>query len=147
MKAKDIMTKEVVTISEENTVEEVMKIILENKISGVPVVNEQNEVVGVVSESDLIYRDKEISTPVFVPVLEGYVFLESIKKYQEKLKKKAALRVKDIMTTPVIKVDENEDVHNIANIMLDKKVNRVPVVNSENKLVGIVSRSDILKSF
>lgn len=147
MKAKDIMTKEVVTISEENTVEEVMKIILENKISGVPVVNEQNEVVGVVSESDLIYRDKEISTPVFVPVLEGYVFLESIKKYQEKLKKKAAFRVKDIMTTPVIKVDENEDVRNIANIMLDKKVNRVPVVNSENKLVGIVSRSDILKSF
>lgn len=147
MKVKDIMTREVITVTEEKTVEEVVDIIIKNKISGVPVVNEDNEIIGIVSESDLIYKEKEISTPTFVPILEGYILLDSVKKFQEKLKKKIAYKVKDIMSEPVIKVTEDEEVKEVVNIMIDKKVNRVPVINDDGKLVGIVSRSDILKSF
>ncbi|MTI48659.1 CBS domain-containing protein [Sporosalibacterium faouarense] len=147
MQARDIMTKEVISVNEENTVEEVLRIIVENKISGVPVVDEDNKVKGIVSESDLMFKDRDISSPPFIPIFEGFILLESIKKFEEKLRKKVAYKVKDIMTKPVIKVEEHEEVHEIANIMLEKQVNRVPVVDEEGRLVGIVSRSDILKSF
>lgn len=146
MKAKDIMTREVITVKEEDTIEEVVKLILEHRISGVPVINDENEVIGIITESDLIYREKDISIPAFVPLLEGFIFLESIKKFEDKLRKKAAYKVKNAMTTSVITVNHNEDVHRIANIMLSKKINRVPVTDDEGKLVGIITRSNILKS-
>ncbi|WP_425447119.1 CBS domain-containing protein [Dethiothermospora halolimnae] len=146
MKAKDIMTKEVITIKENDTVEEVIKIITDNGISGVPVINNNNEVVGIVSESDLIYRDKELGMPAFVSLLGGYIFLESIKKYENKLKKKVAYKVKDLMTTNVITCHEEDDVKEVANTMINKKVNRVPIVNDNNKLAGIISRLDIVKT-
>jgi len=74
MKAKEVMTKNVIAVKEEDTIDDVIKILLSNKISGVPVVNEENEVIGVVSEADLIFRDKEIEIPAFIPVMEGYIF-------------------------------------------------------------------------
>ncbi len=147
MKAKDIMTNNVVTVTEENTVKEVLEILLENRISGVPVINSDNEVIGIVSEADLIYRDRDISLPAYVSLLEGFIMLESMKKFEDKLRKKVAYKVKDVMTSLVVKVNENEDVHKIANIMLEKKINRVPVVDDDEKLVGIITRSNILKSF
>ncbi len=146
MKAKDIMTREVITVREEDTIEEVVKLVLENRISGVPVINDENEVVGIITEADLIYREKDISIPTFLPLFEGFIFLDSIKKFEDKLRKKAAYKVKNAMTTPVITVNQNEDVHRIANIMLSKRVNRVPVIDDEGKLVGIITRSNILSS-
>ena len=120
MKAKDIMTREVITVKAEDTIDEVVKLILEHGISGVPVINDKNEVVGIISESDLIYRDKDISIPAFLPLFEGFIFLESIKKFEDKLRKKTAYKVENAMTTTVIQVDEDEDVHKVANIMLNK---------------------------
>lgn len=146
MKAKDIMTREVITVKAEDTIDKVVKLILDHGISGVPVINDENEVVGIISESDLIYRDKDISIPAFLPLFEGFIFLESIKKFEDKLRKKTAYKVENAMTTTVIQVKEDEDVHEVANIMLNKKINRVPVTNSIGKLVGIITRSNILRS-
>ena len=146
MKAKNIMTREVITAKENDTIEEIVKLILAHRISGVPVINDKTEFVGIISESDLIYRDKDISIPAFLPLFEGFIFLESIKKFEDKLRKKTAYKIKSAMTTPVIQVNQDEDVHKIANIMLDKRINRVPVIDDEGKLVGIITRSNILRS-
>jgi len=147
MKAKEVMTKNVIAVKEEDTIDDVIKILLSNKISGVPVVNEENEVIGVVSEADLIFRDKEIEIPAFIPVMEGYIFLQSVKKYEEQLKKQVAYKVKDVMSAPVITAKEDEEIEKIANIMLKKRINRIPIVDKEGKLVGLITRSDILKTF
>lgn len=146
MKAKDIMTREVITVKEEDTIEEVVKLILEHRISGVPVINDENEIVGIISEADLIYREKDISIPTFIPLFEGFILLDSVKKFEDKLRKKAAYKAKNAMTSPAITVNQNEDVHRIANIMLNKRINRVPVTDDEGKLVGIITRSNILSS-
>jgi len=147
MKAKEVMTKNVIAVKEEDTIDDVIKILLSNKISGVPVVNEEKEVIGVVSEADLIFRDKEIEIPAFIPVMEGYIFLQSVKKYEEQLKKQVAYKVKDVMSAPVITAKEDEEIEKIANIMLKKRINRIPIVDKEGKLVGLITRSDILKTF
>ncbi len=146
MKAKDIMTRKVITVKEEDTIQEVVKLILDNKISGVPVINDSKEVVGIISESDLIYRDKDISVPAFLPLFESFIILESVRKFEDKIRKKTAYKVKDAMTSPAVTVNEDDDINNIVNIMLDRKINRVPVVDSEGTLVGIITRADILRN-
>lgn len=144
MKAKDIMTKNVITVTEDETIENVTELLIKNKISGVPVVNEKNEVVGIVTETDLIFKDKDIHIPSYVPLLGGFILLESVKKFEKQLMKVAAYRVKDLMSSPVIKVYEDDEVRKVVNLMLDRRINRVPVVDEEGKLKGIIARSDIL---
>lgn len=144
MKAKDIMTKSVITVTEEDIIEDVTKVLITNKISGVPVVNEEQEVVGIVTETDLIFRDKDVNMPSYVPLLGGFILLESVKKFEKELRKAAAYKVKDVMTSPVIKVYEEDEIRKVVNIMLDRRINRVPVIDRDGKLKGIIARSDIL---
>jgi len=145
MLVKDIMTKDLVTVKEEDTVDYVAKLLIEKNIGGVPVVNDENRVVGIVTESDLIYKDKKLHIPSFIRVLDGLIFLESLKKFEEEIKKIAGYKIKDIMTTPVVTLDENSTVEDAATIMIEKKINRIPIVR-DGKLVGIISKSDIVRS-
>lgn len=143
--AKDIMTKKVITVKPHTKVEEIAKILSENNISGVPVVNEDNEVVGIVSEGDLIYQDKKLHMPSFIQILGGIIFLESMKAFEKELKKIIGYKAEDIMEKDVITVAEDTPVDEIATIMIEKRVNRVPVVHN-GKIAGIVARADIVRT-
>ena len=145
MVVEEIMTKNVITVKEDTTVTEIAKILLENKISGVPVVNDEGGLVGIVSEADLIYREANIHLPAFIPIMDGVIFLESWRKVEEQLKKMTGFKAKDVMTKDVITVEENTPVEEAARIMLEKKINRLPVMRN-NKIIGIVTRADILKA-
>jgi CBS domain-containing protein len=122
-----------------------VKLLLEKKISGVPVVNEENEVIGIVSETDLIYPEKSVHLPAFIPILDSIIFIESFKKLEKEIKKMAAYKVKDVMNEDVITVREDVDIEEIVNIFVDKRINRAPVVDENNRLLGIITRTDILK--
>lgn len=145
MKAKDIMNEDVIAVKAGDNVENVVRILLENKISGVPVVDEDSKVIGIVSEADLIYPEKSLHLPAFIPILDGIIFLESFKKLEKEIKKMTAYKVEDVMVKKVITVNEDTEVEEVVNILIDKKINRVPVVNEDDKLVGIITRSNILK--
>lgn len=146
MQAKDIMVTEVVTVKKDDTVEDVIKLLIQHNISGLPVVDEEGRVTGIVTEGDLIYRSKKLHIPAYFTILDGYIFLESTKSLEEEMKKIAAYRVEDMMTQEVITVGEEESVEEIATTMIRKKINRLPVVR-DGKLVGIVSRRDIIKAY
>ena len=146
MLAKDIMTKDVITVTREDTIENVIKILMEREISGIPVVNDKGEIEGIITEGDLIYRSKNLKIPTFLSLLGGYVFLESTKKLEQQIKKMSGYKVEDVMTKEVVTVDEDETIENIATTMTKKKINRIPV-EKEGKLVGIISRKDIIKSY
>ncbi|MDN5292992.1 MAG: hypothetical protein PWQ91_24 [Eubacteriales bacterium] len=145
MLARDIMTKEVITVKPDTTVEEVIKILAENKISGVPVVNDHGGVIGIVSEADLLVRDAKLRVPSFINVLGSLIFLEDPRQLDEDLRKMVAVKVRELMTEDVITVEEDTPVEEVASLMLKKKINRVPVV-SHGKLVGIISRHDIVRA-
>ncbi len=146
MLAKEIMTKDVISVKSKDLVEDVIKILMEKNISGVPVVDDENHVIGIVTEGDLIYRSKKLKIPTFFSILDGYVFLESTKTIEKQLKKMVGYRVEDVMTTDVITVDEEQTVEEVATLMTKEKINRVPVVADE-QLVGIISRRDIIRSY
>lgn len=145
MIARDIMQENVITVTEDMTIEEVARLLVENDISGVPVIDKENNLKGIISEGDLIYKDKQIHIPAVVNILDSTIYLESLKKFREELRKITAFHVKDMMTQEVISVEVETPIEEIATIMIDKRINRVPVLKS-GKLVGIITRQNILKS-
>ncbi len=145
MLAKDIMTVDVLTVRPEDTVEDVIKLLLDNRISGVPVVNGENEVVGIVTEGDLMVKTQKLHVPSYIQILGGVIYLDDPEDFREELKKSVAIKVEDMMTTDPLTVEEDTPVDEIATIMSDSGINRLPVVR-DDRLVGIVSRADIIRS-
>lgn len=146
MIAKNIMTKEVITVKKEDTIEDVITLLLKHGISGLPVVDEENHVIGIITEGDLIYRSKNLHLPAYFTLLDSYIFLENPRNLEAQIKKIAGYKVQEVMTNKVIVVDPEETIETIATLMIDKKINRIPVTK-EGKLVGIISRRDIIKAY
>jgi CBS domain-containing protein len=145
MLAKDIMTTEVVKVHPGDTVDEVIKLLLDNRISGIPVVDDDDIVVGVVTEADLLVRSQKLHVPSYIQILGGIIYLDDPGDLKEELRKLAAVKVEDMMTANPVTVEEDTLVDEIATIMSDEGINRIPVVRNE-RIVGIVSRADIIRS-
>ncbi|WP_026476630.1 CBS domain-containing protein [Alkaliphilus transvaalensis] len=146
MMVKDIMTKKVFSVQPEDSIEDVVKLLVEHNISGVPVVDDENKVVGIITEGDLIYRSKKLQIPSYFTILDSYIFLEDPSTVKDQIKKMIGYKVKDVMTEKVIVAKEDDSIEEVATIITNKNVNRLPVVK-DNKLVGIISRRDIIKAY
>ncbi|HMA59021.1 MAG TPA: CBS domain-containing protein [Halanaerobiales bacterium] len=142
--AKDIMTTDVVTVDPKTSVKEAANIMSEKGISGLPVV-QNGELVGIVTENDLIIKDKKLHFPEYINVIGGIIYLESYKKFREEFKKFTAVNVEELMTKDVITVSPDDSIEDIATIMHQKNVNRLPVVDNSGQLIGIVTRANIVK--
>jgi len=139
------MKPEVITINEDASVQELASLLARKKISGAPVVDDANRVVGIVSEGDLVSQDADIHFPHYIELLGNIIYLESVKKYEERLEKAAASSVRDIMTTEVVTVQKSAELHEIATLMTERQVNRVPVLDGD-VLVGIITRADVVRA-
>ena len=144
--ARDIMTTKVITVSPHDEVEKAARLLLEHHISGLPVVDEKGMVVGVISEGDLILREKEVKPPAYSIVLGAVIYLESPQRFFDELRRTVAQKVEDLMSKKIYTVGPETTVEEIATLMAAKGVNRLPVVDEGRRLLGIVTRQDIIKS-
>jgi CBS domain-containing protein len=140
----DIMEREVVTIAPDATVHELVLLLRDKDLGGVPVVDDDGLLVGIVTEGDLVIEDADVRLPHYFELFGNLVYLGGQKKFEERLKKMVGNSVADVMTTEVFTVAPDDPAPRAANIMVDKKVNRVPVVDGD-RLVGIVARHDIIR--
>lgn len=143
MAVRKIMTRQLVTVKAEATIEEISKILVANRVSGVPVVDSENRVIGMVTESDIIFKEIQ-HEPTFVEKLEDLVLLKE--DMRSKRTHKAGNTAKDIMTFPAITAHENETIREVVDVITKKKIKRIVIVDDENHPVGIVSKMDILKA-
>ncbi|MFH1015364.1 MAG: CBS domain-containing protein [Nitrospirota bacterium] len=142
--AKDIMTKNVTTVRATTTIEELARILMEHKISGVPVVDDAGDLIGIVTENDLISQNKRLHIPTVMRLFDSFIMLESPGKIEKEIKKMTAITVNDIYTKEVITVAEDTPVQDIATIMSEKKVHLIPVVEGK-KILGIIGKIDLIK--
>jgi CBS domain-containing protein len=142
MKVRDVMTREVVAADPDTTVNLVARLMADKAISGVPVV-EDGRVVGIVTELDLIVRNTRLEPPAFFALLDARIPLETPGHYREKLRHMLGTLARDVMTDKVVTVGPDEDLEALAELMVKRRVNPVPVVE-DGRLVGIVARSDII---
>lgn len=143
---KEVMTLEPVAVKRSDSVETVLKLLEEKHISGLPVVDDRGQVVGVVSEADLLFKEKPIRMPLYLTFLDSIIYLEPLDKFKQQLKKSLGIFVADVMTSKPITIFPNAPVSQAAELMLAKSINRLPVVDETARLVGIVTRNDLLKA-
>ena len=141
IKARDIMTSEVVCVKRDTPLKEVAKLMAEKGVSGVPVIEEDRKVAGVISEKDFLSRMGARDTKTFMGVVSKCLKGKGCVALSIRAKK-----AEDIMISPAITVSEDTTLLDITKILKKRKINRVPVVDREGFLTGIISREDILEA-
>ena len=142
MKAHDIMTRKVVCVNRETPVPEIAELLLNNHISGVPVVDEKMHVVGIVSEGDLLRR-VELGTEKHRGRLAS--FFTSVSRSAEEFARARGLRAEDVMTEAVFSIPPDMSLMEIVDVLEKRGVKRLPVVTN-NRLVGIVTRANLVRA-
>jgi CBS domain-containing protein len=144
-KASDIMTRNVISVKPETSVRELAQLLSDNNISGVPVMDNDGNLLGVVTENDLIDQTKKLHIPTVVTLFDSFFYLESPERMEKEIKKIAGTTVIDIYTPDSITVNEDTLIDEIATIMAEKNIHTLPVTR-ENRLVGIIGKKDIIKT-
>jgi CBS domain-containing protein len=145
LKVKDIMTREVKTVSPETEITQAARLLLSERINGVPVVNKTGELVGILCQSDLIAQQKSIPIPSLFTLLDGYIPLNLLKRMDREVEKIMAINVGNAMTPNPITVTSDTDIEKVAGLMVGKNYHTLPVVDG-GKLVGIVGKEDVLRT-
>lgn len=143
MKAHEIMSRNVVTVSPTTSVRDIAALMTEKRISGIPVVSEDGKVVGIISESDLLRR-AEMGTE---PKRKWWLtFFSDPDAMAREYTMSHGLQARDIMSRTVISIDEDADLKTIADTLDSRKIKRAPVLR-DGELVGIISRADLVRAF
>lgn len=140
----EIMTRDVITVSPDTPVAEAAKLLLEKSVNGLPVVDEDNALVGIICQSDLITQQKKLPLPTYFTLLDGLIPLTSLGSVERQINKMSATEVKDAMTVDPVSVSPDSDIQEVANLMVEKNFHTIPIVR-DGKLVGIVGKEDILR--
>ena len=146
LNASDIMTTKVITVKKETGLQDLARILSENRINGVPVLDEEGSLIGIICESDLIRRNKKLHIPTVVALFDWVLYLESSKVMEKEIKRISATKVEDLYTKDVVTVDEKTPVDEIATMMSKKKIYTIPVMDGK-RLVGIIGKGDIIRAF
>ncbi len=146
MVVKDVMTTRVVTVKPDDSVEKCARLLQEHNISGLPVVDKDNRVKGVVTEGDLIRRASRIKAPGYLEILGGLIYLGSPKRFVDELQRAMSHEAGQMMSEGVVTVLPTDELEKAATLMLEKEIGRLPVVDEDGVLVGIVSRRDIMSN-
>jgi CBS-domain-containing membrane protein len=138
------MTSEVVIVSADAPVSRIAGLMHDKAISGIPVVDEERRVVGMVTDLDLIVRNTRLEPQVFFQILDGRIPLETPGHYKKRIQHMLGTQARDVMTQEVVTIGPDEEVEALAALMVKQRVNPVPVVEA-GRLVGVVSRADVIR--
>jgi CBS domain-containing protein len=144
VKVREIMTSPALSVGPETSVNEIARLMVERDISGVPVLDGAGRLLGLVTELDLIARHAHLDGPAFFRLLEGWIPLESPAHYQERVRHVLGTLAREVMSTDIASVGPDDDMETLADLLLKRRANPVPVVE-DDRLVGIVSRADIVR--
>jgi CBS domain-containing protein len=153
MKIKDVMTKDVIALGPSDTLEDAIELFSRNRISGAPVVDAQRRVIGILTEMDILKRLEIGSIETTSPPrgtrrapashLDGAI---RIKRLSDALRGIGELKVSKVMTSPAVTVGPEDRVEEKATLMVHRRIRRLPVVDHDGVLAGIVSRKDLIRA-
>ena len=143
--AKDIMATDLITVTPDMDISTAAKILLDNRINGVPVVDDGGRLVGILCQSDLITQQKKLPIPTLFTFLDGLIRLTSMKQIEKQVSKIAALKVLEAMTPDPVTVRPDTGIETVASLMVDNNFHTLPVVE-DSDLVGIIGKEDVLRT-
>jgi CBS domain-containing protein len=143
--AREIMTTDVITVTPETSLKELAKKFVETRFSNMPVVDADGELVGVISETDLVEQQKPLHIPTVMALLDGVFYLDSEKSFKEQVDRVTATTVGELCNHKPVTCAPDATVRDIAGLMSKHKIHLIPVVDA-GKMVGIVARLDLIRA-
>lgn len=143
--AQDLMTRAAISVRADDSVKKVGALLLSSGHHSLPVINETGHLVGMIGERDLIDANREVHLPTMLTILDGLIPLGGMHEYEEELRKVTAVTAGQLATPKVVTTTVDEDADQVAEKLLRKEVHALPVVDSDGLLLGIITRSDILR--
>ena len=141
----EIMTTDPITVSPKTSLQEAIQILAEREISGLPVVDDDGQLVGIISETDLTWQATGVEAPPYVMFLDSVIYLQNPAKHNQEVHKALGQTVGDAMSERPTTVKGDRLVREAARIMHEKKVRRLPVVNDRSQLIGIITQGDVIR--
>jgi CBS domain-containing protein len=141
---REIMTTDVLTFRPDDNVEDAMRAMVDQNVDAAPVIDDHGNLVGMLSNSDLIVQESELHFPTVLSFLGATIEIGH-KHFEEDLRKALGSKVSDVMSAKPVAISPDDTIERAATLMHEKDVSRLPVV-SDGKLVGIVSRNDVLRA-
>jgi CBS domain-containing protein len=144
--AADIMTSDIPALQPQDEARRAIELLADLDIGALPVVNSEDRLIGIVSESDLVLSDEEsdLHLPHYFNIMGGIVFTGSMKGFEERLNKAFATRVRDLMTPDPFSVTVDDGVEKAARLIAEKHHNHLPVTDGDGKVAGMLTRADVL---
>ncbi len=146
MTARDIMTRDVFTVTAQMSIDELARAFGERRVSGFPVLDPEGALIGVVTESDLIHQNQRLHIPTTVAIFDAVIVLGSSKKLEEEMRRLAATTVEEVMCREPVTVSEDTPVSEVATLMAEEEVDTVPVLDPDGKLVGVIGKRDVIRA-
>lgn len=146
MRVGEIMSSPAITVAADTDIRQVARIMRENQISGLPVVDGDNKLLGTITELALIRRNAPLKKPQYIAVLSAYipVNLDDHRDYQRQLKRAMALNAGELMSERVKTVQSDTPIESALEMMLDPEITLLPVIE-DGRVVGVVTRTDIVR--
>ena len=142
---QEIMNKYPITVGKEEQLTEVAKLMVKHNLTAISVVDDNNKLIGIISEGDLLYKKVRPHAPHYINILGANIYYGGIGEYDAQFKKLVATKVEEIMTTEVITAYADAEVEVTVGAMVEKHLKNLPVVDDAYHLIGMVSRHDIMK--
>jgi CBS domain-containing protein len=132
-------------VTPDTEVTQAAKLLLENHFNGLPVVDSNGWLKGIICQSDLVSRQKKLKLPSFFTVLDGLIPLSSLGDWEREMKKITATTVEGVMTSEPVGVTPDTTLEDVATLMVEKKLHTLPVVEG-GRLVGVIGKEDVLRT-
>jgi len=145
LKARDMMTKNVVTATPDMEITQAARLLLENHFNGLPVVDDKGRLIGIICQDDLIVQQKKLPLPSLFTFFDGLIPLTSYRSLEKEVDKIVASKVSQAMTSDPITIDPDTSLEDIATLMVSNNVHTLPVVEG-GRLVGIIGKEDVLRT-
>lgn len=147
MQVREIMETDVPTVLPDAPVEQAIRLLRDHDLPGVPVVNGGGRCVGIITENDLVISDEQgdLHLPHYIELFGGVIYLEPLKRFEERLRKAFASKVSDMMTADPVTVEADAPIEEAARLIATHRHNRLPVVE-HGRFVGVVTRLDVLEA-
>jgi len=142
----DAMTRDPIVVRTETPLNEAIQILAERRISGLPVVDDAGQLVGIISETDLMWQETGVTPPAYIMFLDSVIFLKNPAQYERDLHKALGQTVGEVMSSNPISIAPDKPLKEAAQIMHEREVRRLPAVDNAGQVIGILTRGDIVRA-
>ena len=140
----DVMRTDVPTLRPEDSIASVARIMIDNRLSGLPVVD-NGQIVVIITEIDLIAREADVTVPTVVPWLDALLVADAGRDFDDEMRQVLAVTAGELMSSPVINIRSTATLSQVATLMVERRISTIPVIDVQHALIGVVTRADLVR--